>query len=131
MADIDAEYRKTLETELSRRKGRNRRYSLRSFAKFLGVDVAYISKLMAGKIILSVDLAASFARRLQLSEAARKEFILSVAEEQKCHALYLIDPSLMECDPAQVKQNQEPLPRKKITANSNKAPTNTRKKNKP
>jgi len=113
MADMDADYRRILELEFSRRKERNGRYSLRAYAAALGVDVSYLSKLRAGRIILSVDLAAAFAKSLGLTEAVRREFILSAADEQKCHALYLVDPSLTECDPARESRNLEPRPRSK------------------
>lgn len=113
MADMHSEYRKILEQSFSARKSKNARFSLRAFANQLGVDVSYLSKLRSGKIILSVDLAAKFATRLRLAADSRRDFILSAAEEQKCHALYLIDPSLTECHPAQEKTNRQPLPRKK------------------
>jgi transcriptional regulator with XRE-family HTH domain len=111
MADMDAAYRKSLEDEFVRRRKKNPRYSLRAFAAYLNVDVSYLSKLRSGKIILSVDLAAAFANRLKLLGPEKSAFILSAAEEQKCHALYLIDPSLTECDPTRSAVNQEPAPR--------------------
>ena len=49
--------------------------------------------------MLSVDVAASMAKKLKLNDEMRKQFIMSAAEEQKCHALYLIDPNLTDCDP--------------------------------
>lgn len=113
MADMEADYRQKLEAELALRKRKNPRYSLRAFAAFLSVDVSYLSRLRAGRLILSVDLAASFAKRLGLSGKERADFILSAAEEQKCHALHLIDPSLTDCDPARESTNQAPAPRKR------------------
>lgn len=113
MADMDVNYRIILEAEFSQKKARNKRFSLRSFAKFLGVDVSYISKLRAGNMILSPELAAAFAGRLKLQEKVRKDFIISAAEEQKCHELYLIDPSLTDCDPHTAQRNLAPLPRSK------------------
>ena len=113
MSDMSAEYRKILEDQFSSKKEKNHRYSLRAFAKLLNVDVSYLSKLRSGKLILSVDLAAYFADRLRLPVDLRKEFILSAAEEQKCHALYLIDPSLTDCDPNNDSINKKPAPRKR------------------
>ena len=63
----------------------------------LGMDNGFLSKLLSGKTMLSLDLADKITKRLKLNIEERKEFLLSAAEEQKCHALYLIDPVLTEC----------------------------------
>lgn len=98
MADLDAKYRKILIDELASRQKKNSRYSLRSFARHLKCDPTFLSKLSAGKIILSVDRSSEFAKLLKLSEQDTRSFILSAAEEQRCHALYLLDPNLTDCE---------------------------------
>ncbi len=98
MADLDAYYRQLLVSEFEKRKTRNPRYSLRAFARTLNLDNGFLSKLLSGKTMLSIDLADQLTKRLQLSKEERSEFIVSAIEEQKCHALYLLDPDLTECD---------------------------------
>lgn len=100
MADLEAHYRLHLTAEFERRKLRNSRYSLRAYARALNVDNGFLSKLMSGKALLSLDLADTLCAKLKLDPQTRARFLLSAAEEQKCHALYLIDPSLTDCDPA-------------------------------
>lgn len=113
MADLNADYRLILKAELEKRKNKNSRYSLRAFARLLGVDVGYLSKLNSGKLILSVDLAGKISARLKLNPEQRALLIRSAAEEQSCHAVYLLDGQLTDCDPALDSLNREPRRRKK------------------
>jgi transcriptional regulator with XRE-family HTH domain len=99
MADLEAYYRLKLKEEYELRLQKKSSYSQNSFAKFLGMTSSYYSKLMKGKIILSLDLADKITKKLQLSQENRKSFILSVSEEHHCHALYLIDPTYTDCNP--------------------------------
>ena len=115
MADLDADYRKILGAALASKKNVNSRYSNNSFARTLGVDATYLSKLSRGKILLSLDLAEKITRRLKLSPAERTRFLLSAAEEQRCHAMYLIDPALTDCDSSQHEKNLLPASRKKVS----------------
>lgn len=117
MADLNAYYRKILSDELQVRRKRNPRYSLRAFALFLGVDNGYLSKLTAGKVLLSLDLADKLTKRLKLSPSVRKDFLLSAAEEQRCHTLYLIDPKLTDCEEELHETNL--LPRSQPTRDQN------------
>lgn len=113
MADLDADYRLLLKEELDRRIAKNPRYSLRGFSAFLRIHNSFLSKLLSGKALLSLDTADSIARRLDLRGEARARFLLSAAEEQKCHALYLIDSSLTDCHPDRHEANLRPRPRRK------------------
>jgi transcriptional regulator with XRE-family HTH domain len=98
MADAEAFYRKVLQEEFARRKVKNKRYSLRAFAGSLRMDNGQLSKILSGKALLSVDLADQIAKRLKLEDETRVEFLTSAAEEQKCRLLYLVDPSLTDCE---------------------------------
>lgn len=113
MADLNATYRIRIQNEYKARAAKNSRYSQSAYAKFLGLDTTYLSKLLNGKILLSLDLAEQITKKLKLTPTERKEFLFSVAEEQKCHALYLIDASLTDCDPESAEANTRPKPRKK------------------
>lgn len=110
MADLEAFYRLRLKSELQARVQKNRRYSVRSFARGLNVDNGQLSKVLRGQALLSIDLADKFAKKLKLNVEERKKFILSAAEEQQCHALYLVDPALTECDEALHESNLVPAP---------------------
>ena len=98
MADPLSFYRIYLKTELDRRLKSNPRYSLRAFAKSMKIDHGYLSKVLSGKILMTVETAEAIAKNLKLNEELRRKFLLSVAEEQKCSALYGVDPSLTDCD---------------------------------
>lgn len=112
MADLEVFYREQLSREFLERKRKNSRYSLRGYAKSLGVDNGYLSKLLKGKSLISLDLADAITKKLKLSTEVRNRFLKSAAEEQMCHALYLIDPNLTECDPSQDDQNKLPIKKK-------------------
>jgi transcriptional regulator with XRE-family HTH domain len=113
LADLDAYYRITLKTTFEARSLRNPRYSQNAFAKSLGISSTYLSKLFKGNIRLSLEVADSISRRLDHSLAERKKFILSVAEEHRCHALYLLDPTLTDCDEKTPDINLRPARRRK------------------
>lgn len=55
--------------ELERRKQRNRRYSLRAFARDLGCDHSTLSQWMRGRRPLSPDSIGQLARAMRLDEA--------------------------------------------------------------
>ncbi len=97
MPDLEASYRSILAREFKAKQAKNKRFSLRAFANLLKCDPTQMSKILSGKLILSVDMAGAFAKTLKLSEEDRKNFILSAAEEQKCRALSLVDRSLTDC----------------------------------
>lgn len=108
MADLDADYRKILKDTFDEKKSRNKSYSLRSFARLLGIDNGFLSKLMRGQVLLSLDTADQITQKLKMSHEQRRLFIQSAAEEQQCHALYLLDPSLTDCDPEKAETNLNP-----------------------
>lgn len=62
------DYRAFLRDELSRRQARNARYSLRSFARDLGLAPPRLSDILRGRYGLSGAAAAELAARLRMSE---------------------------------------------------------------
>jgi len=58
---------KLLEKELVSRKKANRTYSLRAFARDMGISAGFLSQLLNGKKSLSPDKALNIAHRLGLS----------------------------------------------------------------
>jgi hypothetical protein len=113
MADLQAEYRLVLKTEYEKRVSKNPRYSQTAFARSLGLNATYFSKLNSGTILLSLPLAESITEKLKLSPKARASFLCSVADEHRCHSLYRIDPSLTDCSPEKHVTNSAPKFRRK------------------
>jgi transcriptional regulator with XRE-family HTH domain len=64
------ELRHTLAAEFACRRLRNRRYSLRAFARDLGTDHATLSQVLRGRRVLSPRFARELGRRLHLPAAA-------------------------------------------------------------
>lgn len=75
--------RHTLAAELAQRQQRNRRYSLRAFARDLGTDHASLSQVLRGRRTLSPRLARQFGARLHLAEAD----ILDACEQHNADAI--------------------------------------------
>lgn len=113
MADLEADYREMLMNEFKERVARNKRYSLRAFARDLGVNPGYLPKLFAGKTIPSLETAQDIADRMRLEKVEKARFLKSVAEDQKCHALYVLDPTLTECSPETHAANALPAKKKR------------------
>lgn len=76
-------YQRCLREELQRRCERNPRYSVRAFARALGIDVGTVSKLLSGKQTPSMKLALRILSAIELSEADEKAFLSSLAEAQR------------------------------------------------
>jgi len=66
-------FRSVLQTELDRRRLANRRYSLRAFAAFLGVDHSTLSQLLRGKRRLTARNVRALGGKLRLSASAIAE----------------------------------------------------------
>jgi uncharacterized protein (TIGR02147 family) len=66
---------KVLSEELDRRAVRNGSYSLRAFARDLGVSAATLSNILGGKQSLSKTLAEKISHELSLPESSRDLFL--------------------------------------------------------
>jgi hypothetical protein, TIGR02147 len=75
------DYRKFLRDELLRRQSKNRSYSLRAFARDLGMSSSRLSEILNGKVGVSETRAAVLAERLQLSLEDRDLFVDLVESE--------------------------------------------------
>lgn len=69
-----SDYRVVLKDELERRCTKNPRYSLRAFAKDLGVGPSRLSEILSGKAGISKSRALAFAKRLGLSAGEASRF---------------------------------------------------------
>jgi len=74
-----SDYRALLKGEFLRRNKSNPRYSLRRFAKQMGVSPATLSGVFRGSRRLSVKTAASIAEHLDLDPIASQQFLSTVA----------------------------------------------------
>jgi DNA-binding Lrp family transcriptional regulator len=73
------DYRTQLKTQLARRREVNPRYSLRAFAKKLGLSPSKLSEILAKKRNLGAVRAGELVDRLGLVGRDREAFLLSVA----------------------------------------------------
>jgi uncharacterized protein (TIGR02147 family) len=69
------DFRAFLELELARRNSVNPNYSLRAFARDLGVDSSFLSKLLNGKRSMTGRTILTLAPRLPLSEEQVQSFV--------------------------------------------------------
>ena len=70
-----------LSSVLSDRMLRNRRYSLRAFAKHLELSPSHLSAVLKGKKRLSLDSAVSIAKKLALTQTATKSLLEMVQSD--------------------------------------------------
>lgn len=68
--------------ELDRRVKKNPSYSLRSFARYLGLSPSYLSRIISNQRTLSLRSALVIAESLELSEKEKEELISLVKEEE-------------------------------------------------
>jgi uncharacterized protein (TIGR02147 family) len=76
-------YKLYLEQELARRCEKNANYSLRAFAKALGVDAGNLSRFMSGKAFLSGKAVEKLVDGLALTPEEKTLFAESFIDEQK------------------------------------------------
>ena len=72
MNSVSAQF---LRSELRLRQERNPRYSLRAFAKKIGISPAYLSKVLTGKCILSVNAAQKVMERIPVNPEVAKRIL--------------------------------------------------------
>lgn len=90
---MEAENRSFLDVltaELIRRKMMNSRYSLRAYARSLGIDATLLSKILSGKNLPSIKTAEKLAMKLKLSEEDQLLFLASLISEQNLLRLFQI-----------------------------------------
>src|SRR4051812_21328836 len=75
------DYRRFFRDACEDRCQRNSRYSLRAFARDLGISAPRLSKILNGRHGLSVEAASEIARRLGLSESEQDLFMALVESE--------------------------------------------------
>lgn len=76
----DEEYLRILKNELEQRKLKNKRYSLRAFSKFLGLNHATLSQVMSKQKGLSLKMAIKITQRLGLDSIEKNKFLTSVTK---------------------------------------------------
>ncbi|MFH1018861.1 MAG: TIGR02147 family protein [Pseudomonadota bacterium] len=80
--EVSVDFRTVIRSELLKRTKDNPRFSLRTFARQIGVSAATLSGVLSGKRILSVKKASKIARELGLSPTETKSFVQDVALAQ-------------------------------------------------
>ncbi|MEW6057233.1 MAG: TIGR02147 family protein, partial [Bdellovibrionota bacterium] len=76
-------YRQWLEGELTKRCEKNPKYSLRAFARTLGLSPSQLSRILSGKRPLSVPTADQIAFRLGLPPQARSQLLSLVVNQER------------------------------------------------
>ena len=80
MNDTDKTYVSLLRQRYQERKVKNPCYSLRAFARDLGVDNGNLIKILDGKLSLSPRTAFKIGKRLQMNDGELLKFILPSLE---------------------------------------------------
>jgi transcriptional regulator with XRE-family HTH domain len=88
----ETHYLHFLRQELQARRARNPRYSLRGFARALGIGGSALSEILSGKRVPSPKLLDRLADRLDLLPEVRERFRISAAMEQSKRGLKRISP---------------------------------------
>lgn len=87
MTELKPYHVELLIQEIAKRKASNSRYSLRAFARFLGMAPSTLSRVLANHQELSISGSKKIMRKLKFSEEQKIIFITSVAEEKKRRAI--------------------------------------------
>lgn len=80
---MDVLFRHYLQAELASRCARNPRYSLRAFARHLGIDASTLSQILRGRRLLSPAMIRRLAARLDLTDAQLESFLAAEPDRQQ------------------------------------------------
>lgn len=83
-------YIKLLLNEIENRKEKNPRYSLRAFARYLGMGSSTLSRILSGQQELSHSACKNIIKKLKFNRDDCVLFIASIAEERKRRAYKLL-----------------------------------------
>jgi hypothetical protein len=83
-----------LRTEYLRRKDKNPRYSVRAFARSMGMHASAMCRTLRGKADLSVRASFQIIARMDLNEDERRAFVSSVANEKARRILAALRPAV-------------------------------------
>lgn len=105
-------YNQYLKRELEKRIHKNPRYSLRNFARHLGLSASHLSRVLNGKKKLSLELGIKISEKLKHSKSERTHFaeLIQLAVEKELAIRESLDAKI------QKRVRQEP---KKIVKNEN------------
>jgi len=85
--NADTYYKTAIKEELSKRIENNSSYSLRAFAKALGIEASALSEILSNKRVPSYKMAQTIIRSLRLSPTDEEHFLASVAQTQRSRGL--------------------------------------------
>ncbi len=105
------DYRPLLKWELQERQRKNSSYSLRAFAKFLGVSPGYLSQVLQKQRTLSESAALKFAKKFRWNLRRQKLFLSlvryrRVPSEESREALLQQAEALAELEYLELRQDQ-------------------------
>src|SRR5690606_34182834 len=79
-------YALELADELIRRQSKNPKYSLRAFARDLGVHASDLSKVLTGKRLMAIRTAIQLVKHLDWDEPRKRRFLDGVVDALKARA---------------------------------------------
>lgn len=85
-----------LSKEFQNRLQRNPRYSLRSYAKALGLHPSALSRILAGKQLLSTQASAAVAENLRLTDDEKRLFLTSVVDAHRLQDMEKLGKSVRQ-----------------------------------
>ena len=92
--EITKQHIQILTEEFSRRVGRNSNYSLRGFAKALGMDITALSQILSGKRLLSFKKAEKILEVIDLSPEDKETFLWGLAKSHEQRNKKRLSPSV-------------------------------------
>ena len=73
-------YKQIIKKKLLERQSKNPSYSLRAFARDLGINHTSLCQIMNGKVMISRQLARKILESTPFEEAEKKEFVESIMQ---------------------------------------------------
>jgi uncharacterized protein (TIGR02147 family) len=85
-------YRSLIQDAFRKRSQKNPRYSVRAFARTLGLNVSTVSEILSGKKVPSYRATQKILSVLDLSQEQHDEFLDSIAQAQRKRGLVRLNP---------------------------------------
>lgn len=94
-------YHQVLQSEFAKRCDKNSRYSLRAFARALGIEPSALSQFLSKTRVPSYKMAQKIVKALALSPDEELQFLSSLSAVQRSRGLVRLNPRFRKL-PAEV-----------------------------
>ena len=86
-------YLRFLQREFERKKGKNKKYTLKNFSQYLNLDFAVLTKVFHRREALDESLGESLVAIYDMDDSLAEKFLRSIQEDLRIYKTNLVAPA--------------------------------------